>query len=110
VFNISGGAPLAVSTILDLAFAALGLAPRRIAVPYPLAAGICRGLEALCARLPGRPEPPATVYSLGTLAFSQTFDLTAARRDLGWVPRRTPREAIAWAAHSPPPRGAYAPL
>jgi nucleoside-diphosphate-sugar epimerase len=35
----------------------------------------------------GRWEPPLTRYSAGVLAFSQTFDLSAARRDLGFEPR-----------------------
>ncbi len=66
----------------------------------------CRAAEAVCARLPGRPEPPATVYSLSTLAFSQTFDLAAARADLEWSPRFTPGQAIArtaaaWNRHAP---------
>src|SRR6185437_14287401 len=78
-FNVSGGRPASVADTLAAAFAALGLTPRFVDVPYAAAAAACRAAEALCALLPGRPEPPATVYSLNTLAFSQTFDLTAAR-------------------------------
>jgi nucleoside-diphosphate-sugar epimerase len=98
VFNISGGAPAPVADTLAEVFAALGLAPRFVRVPYPLAAAACAVAEAVCARLPGRPEPPATVYSLGALAFSQTFDLTRARAELGWSPQFTPQAAIARAA------------
>jgi nucleoside-diphosphate-sugar epimerase len=103
VFNISGGAPMSVAATLAVAFEALRLRPRFIDIPYALAAAACGCAEAVCARLPGQPEPPATVYALGTLAFSQTFDLTAAREQLGWAPRYSPQVAIertaaAWSA------------
>ncbi|CAN5147246.1 NAD(P)-dependent oxidoreductase [soil metagenome] len=106
VFNISGGAPATVGDTLREVFAALGLKPRLVPIAYPIAAAACRALEAVCARLPGRPEPPATVYSLSTLAFSQTFDLTGAAKGLGWRPTHTPSAAIArtadhWARHAP---------
>lgn len=105
VFNVSGGKPMSVRETLEAVFAALGLAPRLVQVPFGLAASACAIAEAVCARLPGRPEPPATVYSLTTLAFSQTFDLAAARRTLGWAPRTSPLEAIArtaavWGRHA----------
>lgn len=105
-FNISGGAPLPVHGLLDVAFDALDLAPKRIDLPYGGAAVAARLLERFCARLPGRPEPPVTAYTLATLAFSQTFDLTAARRDLGWTPRRAPTDAIRWAAAERNPHAA----
>ena len=97
---------MSVRETLDAVFAALGLAPRLVDAPFPLVAGGCAVAEAVCAWLPGRPEPPATVYSLTTLAFSQTFDLTAARQALGWAPRTPPlvaiaRTAAAWGRHAP---------
>jgi nucleoside-diphosphate-sugar epimerase len=106
VFNISGGAPVSVAETLGAVFAQLGLKPRWVDVPYPFAAAAFRCAEVVCAGLPGRPEPPATVYSLMTLAFSQTFDLAGARNGLGWRPRFTPGEAIAraacaWNRHAP---------
>ena len=105
VFNVSGGAAASVADILRDVFAAMGLSPRLVRAPYPLAAGVCTFAEALCAILPGRPEPPATVYSLSTLAFSQTFDLSGALTGLGWSPRYSPHEAIArtaahWSRHA----------
>jgi nucleoside-diphosphate-sugar epimerase len=106
VFNISGGRPEAVREILGEVFGALGLGPRLIALPYGLAAGAARALENICALLPGRPEPPATSYTLSTLAFSQTFDLNAAHRVLDWQPRFSPQQAIQrtaehWRRHAP---------
>jgi len=106
VFNVSGGEPMSVRETLEAVFAALGVAPRLIRVPFALAAGACAVAEVICARLPDGPEPAATVYSLTTLAFSQTFDLAAARQALAWAPRVSPLEAIestaaAWGRHAP---------
>jgi 2-alkyl-3-oxoalkanoate reductase len=106
VFNISGGAPMSVRDTLGIVFAAMGLAPRLIEAPFALAAGAMAMAEAFCARWPGQPEPPATVYSLSTLAFSQTFDLSAAHEALSWAPRVSPEDAIArtaaqWDRHAP---------
>ena len=106
VFNISGGRPAAVREILGEVFGALGLGPRLVTLPYGFAAGTARALEAICALLPGRPEPPATAYTLSTLAFSQTFDLSAARATLGWQPRFSRQQAIQrtaehWRRHAP---------
>jgi len=106
VFNISGGRPAAVREILDEVFGALDLGPRLVALPYGLAAGAARALETICALLPGRPEPPATAYTLSTLAFSQTFDLNTAHRVLDWQPRFSPQQAIQrtaehWRRHAP---------
>jgi len=95
VFNISGGAPAPIADTLAEIFDALGLHPKFVNIPYRLAASIAAMAEIVCAHLPGYPEPPATVYTLSTLAFSQSFDLTAARRDLCWQPRFTPEQAIA---------------
>jgi nucleoside-diphosphate-sugar epimerase len=105
-FNISGGAPCTVGETLASVFDALGLRPRFVNLPYPAAAAACALAEAFCARLPGRPEPFATAYTLSTLAFSQTFDLTAARTGLAWAPRFSPQQAItrtaeAWSRHAP---------
>jgi nucleoside-diphosphate-sugar epimerase len=94
-FNISGGRPATVRETLTEIFAALGLNPRYLALPYAPVATLAGALEAVCRALPGRPEPPATVYSLSSLAFSQTFDLAGARDGLGWTPRFSPSEAIA---------------
>jgi nucleoside-diphosphate-sugar epimerase len=87
VFNISGGAPISVRAFaLDLA-AAMGLPLRIVPAPWPLLNGIATLMQGVASILPGRPEPPLTPYGVATLAFSQTFDLTAARRDLGYAPR-----------------------
>jgi nucleoside-diphosphate-sugar epimerase len=87
VFNISGGAPVSIRAFaLDLA-AAAGRPLRIVPTPWPLLHAGATLAEAVASVLPGRPEPRLTPYGVATLAFSQTFDLTAARLDLGYTPR-----------------------
>lgn len=87
VFNISGGEALPVQQIVDQAAAASGTAPRWRDLPVMPALAAVRAAE-LAARLhPARPEPRVTAYGLGIFAFSQTLDLSNARRHLQWRPR-----------------------
>jgi nucleoside-diphosphate-sugar epimerase len=85
-FNVSGGRAQPIREMVTILCRELGLNPRLVDVPYPVALAGAAVLETVCARLPGRPEPPATVYGVQTLAFSQTFDMTRARKVLGFVP------------------------
>jgi len=100
VFNISGGRAMAVKDTVDALAAALGRDMRFISLPFAPTRAMAAALEALAGALPGRPEPPLTVYSLCTLAFSQTFDLTRARTRLGYMPRHDAMETAIAVARS----------
>lgn len=65
--------------------------PRR--VPLGLVLVAAWGME-LRARITGR-EPLLTRYSAAILARTQTYDISAARRDLGYVPRVSVADGIA---------------
>lgn len=84
--NISGEARR-VRDIADAACARHGIDVRWRALPTGLALAGARMMETICAALPGRPEPIATVYSLGLFAYSQTLDTARAADLLGWQPR-----------------------
>ena len=56
-------------------------------VETKLALGLAGVLEGVCRWLPGQPEPLLTRYMVGVLAKSTTLDISAARRDLGYLPR-----------------------
>lgn len=72
--------------------ARLGLASELRVVPLPVALAAARGMEALAAVT--RREPTLTRYSVEILARTQTYDISAAKRDLGYAPRIPLSEAI----------------
>lgn len=86
--NLSGGRPVAVRDVAARLAAVLGTSLRPLPVPMPVAGVLARGTEWLHAAVPGLGEPRLTRYALATLAYSQTFDLTRARRMLHWQPTR----------------------
>ncbi|TQX85178.1 MULTISPECIES: NAD-dependent epimerase/dehydratase family protein [Rhizobium] len=87
VFNISGGEALPIRQIVDQATTAVGITPRWRDLPVMPVLAAVRVAE-LAARLhPARPEPLVTAYGLGIFAYSQTLDLSNARRHLQWRPR-----------------------
>jgi 2-alkyl-3-oxoalkanoate reductase len=96
-FNVSGGHPLKLKHLLEIVFDELGLSVRRIRLPGVALHAVAGLLEAICAKLPGQPEPLLTRYMAHTLTFSQTLDTERARRVLGWQPRHSPEAAIAYA-------------
>ncbi|WP_332676502.1 NAD-dependent epimerase/dehydratase family protein [Brevundimonas sp.] len=85
--NISGGRPVGILDFSLRLSAALGIEPRLVPMPMSLMRGAARAFETIYGAWPGRPEPPLTSYTLATLAYSQTFDLTFARTRLGYEPR-----------------------
>jgi 2-alkyl-3-oxoalkanoate reductase len=96
-FNIAGGQPLRLKRLLDIVLAELGLKVRWLRLSAPTLERLAGVMEAVCEKLPGRPEPLLTRYMAHTLSFSQTLDITRAQRVLGWQPRHTPEAAIAHA-------------
>ena len=87
VFNISGGRALSVRQTVSAIAEAMGKAVRFRELPFTPVRALTAIGEHIAAAMPGRPEPPMTVYGLCAMAFSQTFDLTRARERLGYAPR-----------------------
>lgn len=94
VFNISGGTPRTLSSILQTIFAVLDRPVRIGSVSPATAMALARMAEVIARRWPGMPEPPLTRYTVMTLAWSQTFDLSKAKDLLHWSPSITPEDAI----------------
>lgn len=92
--NISGGQPRPLRELLHRIFGELELDVAIRSVPVSVAFAAAGMAETVASLWPGRPEPPATRYSVMTFSFSQTFDLTLAKTLLNWRPVYSPEEAI----------------
>lgn len=94
VYNITNGEPRAFEPMLRSLLIDAGIAPRFRSLPLPIARIAAAVLERVCALLPSRPEPPLTRYTLSTIAYSQTLDISRARSELGYEPEISLNEAL----------------
>ncbi|WP_194764010.1 NAD-dependent epimerase/dehydratase family protein [Microbacterium sp. UFMG61] len=100
VYNISNGDPRRFRDLLTTLLTLLGEQPRFRPLNRRVAWALASTLEAVCSVIPGRPEPPLTRYTLSTIAYSQTLDISRAREDLGYRPEVSLDDALsAVAAH-----------
>jgi nucleoside-diphosphate-sugar epimerase len=93
-YNITNGEPLPLWDLIRKVCEALGFEYPRRRISYPAALGLATVLEMVNSLLPGRPEPLLTRYMVGVLAKSTTLDISAARRDLGYIPRISVEEGF----------------
>jgi len=94
VYNISNDDPRRFRDLLTTLLGLLGQQPRFRPLPRPLAWTLAGVLEQVCSALPWRPEPPLTRYTLTTIAYSQTLDISRAKADLGYRPEVSLDEAL----------------
>jgi nucleoside-diphosphate-sugar epimerase len=92
IYHITSGMALARSVVLQTLLNACGLQVRYLRIPVGLGLALAGGAEALSRYLGG--EPPLTRYGVAVLAFEQTLDIAAARRDLGFAPQTDIRAAL----------------
>lgn len=87
IFNISGGEALKVVEVAERAGQRANCAIRWRRTPAVAVFAFARANEAVCALLPHRPEPLVTAYGAALFAFTQTLNIDAAAKHLGWTPR-----------------------
>ena len=87
VYFISSGEPVETWTMIDSILAAGGLPPVSRSAPLPVAsfAGWC--FETFYRLLGKKEEPRLTRWVVHELATAHWFDISAARRDLGYNPK-----------------------
>lgn len=94
-YFIANGEPWPLWTLIDRLLACAGLPP----ITRRISPGLAYGLGALCELVYGglrlQAEPPMTRFVARQLATSHWFDLTAARRDVGYRPVVTVEEGLA---------------
>jgi nucleoside-diphosphate-sugar epimerase len=98
VYNISNDDPQTFRDLLTTLLGHIGETPRLRPMNRRAAWVLASTLEAVFRLLPGRPEPPLTRYTLSTIAYSQTLDLTRAKAELGYEPLVPLDEALRRAA------------
>jgi nucleoside-diphosphate-sugar epimerase len=64
-------------------------------LPLSVGLGLASTLEWVANTFQGGKEPILTRYAVGLLAKSQTLDITAAREQLGYVPKVSIDEGLA---------------
>jgi hypothetical protein len=94
VYNITNGEPREFKQITDQLFTGLGITPRYKPRNVQVFYGIACALEVVYKLLRLSAEPPLTKYTVCTLGYSQTLDISAARRDLNYQPRVSLDEGI----------------
>lgn len=94
-YFVSQGDPRPLRDMVDAILAAYGLPPVRASVPYPLALAAGAAAEGVWRALRRADEPPLTRFLVRQLATAHWFDISAARRDLGYQPRVGIEEGLA---------------
>lgn len=99
-YFISQGEPLPVMDLVNRILAAAGLTPVTATVPYPVAYALGAVAEAAYDVLGRDDDPPMTRFLAQQLNTAHWFDISAARRDLGYRPRVSVAEGLARLARS----------
>jgi nucleoside-diphosphate-sugar epimerase len=93
-YFISSGDPRPVRDVVNAILAADGLAPVTASVPLPVAEAAGALAELVWRILRRRDDPPMTRFLARQLATAHWFDISAARRDLGYQPQVTIEEGM----------------
>jgi nucleoside-diphosphate-sugar epimerase len=86
-YFITGGDPRPQREMVNGILAAAGLPPATRSVPFPVALAAGAAVEAVWSLTRQRSAPPLTRFLARHLATDHWFDISAARRDLGYAPR-----------------------
>jgi nucleoside-diphosphate-sugar epimerase len=93
-YFISQGEPIFADDMINALLRACGLPPETRRVPYRVAFAAGAVLEAIYGALRIESEPPMTRFVAEQLATAHWYDISAARRDLGYVPAISTEEGM----------------
>lgn len=94
VYFISQGEPILLWDMVNAILAAGGKPPVTRSIPARTARIVGAACEALYLVLRRKEEPPMTRFVAEELSTSHWFDITAARRDLGYAPLVSTEEGL----------------
>lgn len=98
-YFLSGGDPRPFWEIVDRWLAAAGLPPVKKHVPKRVAFVAADACEALWRALGLTSEPPLTRFLVIALTTAHWFDISAAKRELGWQPKVKMEDGMERVAH-----------
>ncbi len=98
-YFLSGGDPRPFWSIIDGWLKAAGLPPVKKRVPKRVALIAASACERLWGALGLRSEPPLTKFLVLALTTAHWFDITAAKRELGWRPKVKIEDGMSRVAH-----------
>ena len=93
-YNISNGEPRAFKAILEDFLTGIDMKPRYLHAKLPVMYAAAVALESVYSAVRTKSEPPLTRYTICTLGYSQTLDISLAQRDLGYTPKLSLDEGI----------------
>lgn len=93
-YFITNGEPRPLRDIINGILAAAGLPPNHRAVSPALAKAVGAVLEGIYGLFQVEAEPPMTRFVASQLSTAHWYDIGAARRDLGYIPRVTIDEGM----------------
>lgn len=93
-YNITNDEHVRLIDVLQYLFERLGEPMRARKIPYPIAYWIAGLLESMARISRSGQEPLLTRYAVGLLGKSQTLDISAAKKELGYAPAITIKEGI----------------
>jgi 2-alkyl-3-oxoalkanoate reductase len=94
VYFISNGEPIPIHEMIDRIVQTAGYSPRRFTLPVWLAQSVGAVVEGVYRVLNLREEPPISRFLVQQFTKSRWFDISAARRDLGYIPRVSISEGL----------------
>ncbi len=98
-YFLSGGDPRPFWEIVDRMLGAAGLGPVKKRLPKKAAYALAAVCEGAWSALRLSSEPPLTKFLVNTLTTAHWFDISAAKRELGWKPRVKIEDGMARVAH-----------
>ncbi|HBE89370.1 MAG TPA: 3-beta hydroxysteroid dehydrogenase, partial [Elusimicrobia bacterium] len=93
-YFISQGDPRPNWDIVNMILEAAGAPPVKKSIPYPAAIAAAAVLETAWRLAGAKSEPPLTRFVVRQLTTAHWFDISAARRDLGYSPSVTIEEGM----------------
>ena len=94
IYNITNDEPQEFKGLLEELFNALGETPKYRNISLKFALGAASTIEGFYKLFHIYKEPAITRYTICTLGYSQTLDISKAKKDLGYKPKMTLSEGI----------------